>query len=500
MKKRILGWILALVALCATWTEARTYLFGVNSTYTNSLRLWANAPAYGNLGTRGTRITGWFVLNVDPFYTGTKRVEWVSLDIRNIDRVTFEMVYSGYVAQAYLNPSAGTTDGMLLDLNNCSLDGAIPMSTASTWRMIDNLGVQNQQMRITYNLWYILSGIEEWQTIYGTEYSGNNGEQVIWDGAFTGWSSTQGGTLTASMALTQGYRLSLEDGLIVLYAWASMSGTATVTAEPTQFAVLDVGRTYYAGLANGYDLSRITMSTAGMTWYPTIYLSNTVRRYAAYEGGATQDVANYGNILWQGLNSQSVGARLYRSGDTPPGYTNVTTTWGSASYAFGIPASYIGTYQVQMNFAGGGNYLASNPTEQIAIYHQTGVSYTGPGSGLQSSTINVSAQLNDLPLATGLGSQVITWVLSSGTTPVSTVTAVSNGSGYAYQAMTLPLTPGGYTITTTFTDSGFYVGSSDSDPFTVNVPEPASAVLMLGGLGLAGMLRRRIREKKQEKK
>ena len=486
MRARILGWVLCLVLLSASVVEARTYLFSINTTYTDSITLWGIAD-YGNLGTRAARLTGWFVLNVDPWYQGTPRVEWLSLNAQNMNLMSYEVTYLGYVAQAYVTPNS-----VQLDFNNCSMDGAMPMTGAHAWDLIDNLNRYNQQTHLVYNMWYYVSGgLLDWGTTHGDDETGSgetSSDFVPWHGAFTTWPASVGNNMAARVYINQAnaYQLSIENGLIFVYVWGNLRGsTVTSAQEPTSFRYLGA--------------TQVTVSSANLTFTPTAYLQNTVPRYAPFEGGYASDVSSYGSVLNQGLNDRTVGGRFYRSGDTPPGYTNQTTStganpynWGFVNHTFNIPGTYAGTYQVQYNFAGETNYGSSGSVTQITVYNDPTVTYTGSTS-FGTTTLSLQGQFVD---AAGqpVSGRTIVWTLD-GTT--YTASGVTNGSGVATATMTA--TGGTFDLSTDYSAANFYLAAFDDDPITV-VPEPASVALMLGGLGLAGMMHRASKKRKKKEK
>ncbi|HOX39321.1 MAG TPA: hypothetical protein PL033_15175, partial [Candidatus Brocadiia bacterium] len=262
MKTRIVLAIAAVLCWGGMRAEARTYLFSVNSTRTDAIKIWAEWTYGDGSGTRGSRATGWFVLNVDPYYSGQKRVEWLSLDVRNLDRMTFELVYSGYISQNYIEPYTTPGTGLKLDLIGCSLDGGIPLSSASTWRLIDNLGRQNQQVHISRQVGNYKDGGVAWELDYDEFYAGDSGDMGIptslssWDGSFPLFPSQQGQTIQANLLQpAQGLSPLSFPYLVVAHGYSlygrspivlslNLEGnTLTAQTEPSLFSVLDSART-----------------------------------------------------------------------------------------------------------------------------------------------------------------------------------------------------------------------------------------------------------------
>ncbi len=506
MKTRIVLAIAAALCWGGMRAEARSYLFSVNSSRTDAIRVWCNNTTYGNFGTRGSRATGWFVLNVDPYYSGQKRVEWLSLDVRNLDRMTFELVYSGYISQNYIAPYSGDGKGLKVDLLGCSLDGGMPLSSSNTWRAIDNLGRQHQQVHLSAQIDFVTNpGQIHYYNEYYSPGPGARGVPVSissWDGDFPLFPSQPGQQIQARLFEPAQDELALSfpglvgqihggEGCFPAYLEINLEGnTLTAQTEPSLFSVLDSARTSWDSINDvwSYDFSFTINDSGDLTWYPTLYLSNTVRRYAFYEGGATVDVGNWGRVLWQGLDQQSIGARIYRSGDVPPGYTNATTTWGSASYAFTIPGTWLGTYQLQMAYAGNTYYESGSQIIGITVYNNPAVGYAGDTIGMTGGLLNVSARLVDAG-GGSLAGQWVTWSLDTGM-GVTTVSAQTDSYGWAYSALTLPMAEDTYTLNTAFSGEGFYLADAETILIEV-VPEPASVALMAAGLALAHMLRKR---------
>ncbi|MHA2065807.1 MAG: LamG-like jellyroll fold domain-containing protein, partial [Candidatus Thorarchaeota archaeon] len=124
-----------------------------------------------------------------------------------------------------------------------------------------------------------------------------------------------------------------------------------------------------------------------------------------------------------------------------------------------------GTYTVETIFAGDARYLGSSDSDAFTIDKEvTILTYTGDISGQYSDSITVSAQLAELDAEVGdLSGKTISFTIGTQTT-----TAITDAAGFAQSTITLDQPSGAYTVESVFAGDAWYLGSSDSDDFTID--------------------------------
>ena len=123
-----------------------------------------------------------------------------------------------------------------------------------------------------------------------------------------------------------------------------------------------------------------------------------------------------------------------------------------------------GNYNPLTIFEGDDIYYGSSDTIQFQIKKEdTSISYTGPLSGTEDSTITLSATLSEIDDEVGnLSGKNIKFKLG----PLQT-SATTNSSGKASTTLRLDVSPGTYTLKTEFLGDGYYLFSNASRNFTV---------------------------------
>jgi len=123
-----------------------------------------------------------------------------------------------------------------------------------------------------------------------------------------------------------------------------------------------------------------------------------------------------------------------------------------------------GNYDLLIIFEGDDVYYGSSDTVQFQVKKEdTSISYTGPLSGTEDSTITLSATLSELDDEIGnLSGKSIRFKLGSLQT-----SATTNSSGTASKNLKLNIAPGTYTLKTEFLGDGYYLPSSTSCSFIV---------------------------------
>lgn len=176
------------------------------------------------------------------------------------------------------------------------------------------------------------------------------------------------------------------------------------------------------------------------------------------------------------------------------GVTSVTLTSASALAGLGLGVSGLGTASISPGSAG----------TPLAYFPITGgsidtVSFAGSiehaGSGLALSSASTTVNLTNFVIDTTgglLSGNVSVGGSSLGVVPLFTL----GSSGVAVAPFSLSLTAAAAgALTTVFgvpNLTGFAIGNANTIPITTAVPEPATVLSMLAGLGLIGaMLRRR---------
>ena len=117
----------------------------------------------------------------------------------------------------------------------------------------------------------------------------------------------------------------------------------------------------------------------------------------------------------------------------------------------------------------------SGCTTKVTVNKRTTtLTYTGETAKNYYGVVALSATLKDV-LNANVAGKTITFTIGTQST-----TAVTNASGVA--STTLPLTqvPGSYTVATSFTTDASYIGSSDSDLFTINQATTALTLTLSG--------------------
>ncbi|MGE4357760.1 MAG: CFI-box-CTERM domain-containing protein [Candidatus Omnitrophota bacterium] len=123
-----------------------------------------------------------------------------------------------------------------------------------------------------------------------------------------------------------------------------------------------------------------------------------------------------------------------------------------------------GTYNLLSIFEGDDMYNGSSDTEEFTIQKEdTSITYTGPTSGTEDSTITLSAALSEIDQEQGdLSEKSIRFKLGA-----LSATATTNSLGKASTSLKLNISPGNYTLKIEFLGDGYYLPSSTTKNFEV---------------------------------
>lgn len=143
--------------------------------------------------------------------------------------------------------------------------------------------------------------------------------------------------------------------------------------------------------------------------------------------------------------------------------SGVTNSQGIAQASLKISQS-AGDYNLLTIFEGDDMYYGSSSTDEFTIQKEdTNITYTGPTSGIEDSTITLSATLSEPDDEKGnLSGKSIRFKLKN-----LSATATTNSSGKASTSLQLNISPGTYTLKTEFLGDGYYLPSSTTNNFSV---------------------------------
>jgi uncharacterized repeat protein (TIGR01451 family) len=150
-----------------------------------------------------------------------------------------------------------------------------------------------------------------------------------------------------------------------------------------------------------------------------------------------------------------------------------TINGSTGAFSWTPPDGQIGPHNITVRVTDNGSpALHDEQTFAVTVEKRpTSLAYTGATSGLYGGLIGVSAILTDALNGSPISGKVVSFTL--GTLSVSPTTQSGGAAGVASANLTLAQNVGSYTVGSAFAEDGKYLGSSDSDPFSIN-PAPLS--------------------------
>jgi|GEM_PF-3834503 len=313
-------------------------------------------------------------------------------------------------------------------------------------------------------------GADEYQaTLTGTSISVANISGTA------GYSVTLSATLkrTDTSAVVSGKTISFKiDSTQVGTATTNTSGIATLsyaipsatTAGSHTISATFAGDTTFTG-SNG---------TGTLTVSKPIATALTVTNVSGAQGTAVNLTAT---LKRTDTNAAVASKTVTFKIDTTQVGTAVTNSSGLATFAYTIPSSATtGSHTITASFAGDTTYTNSSGTGTLTVTvaaNTIATAITTPNvSGVQGKAVSLTATLKRTDTKAAVGSKTITFKVD--TTQVGT--AVTNSSGIATFAYTIPsnTSAGSHTITASFAGDTTYTASSGTG--TLNVTTATSTV------------------------
>ena len=256
------------------------------------------------------------------------------------------------------------------------------------------------------------------------------------------------------------------DQATLQYSWDFGDGSPSATGGPS------VLHSYSTPGANGYydatltvcdkdggcvnDVRRVFVTKRDTT---TSYLGDTSGTYDTPVALGASLVDEYG----QNVNARSIAFQIGSDGPL----TALTNSSGIATKTY-TPSLASGSYTASASFAGDALYNPSSSSNGFVVAKKsTMTTYTGALNGGPNKTVTLSASLLD---GTGkpLAGRTIQFALGK-----QNASAVTNAGGIATTTLKLNQKNGNYSVSATFTpaaaDAPFYVGSSQSTIFKLQV-------------------------------
>jgi Bacterial Ig-like domain (group 3) len=298
-------------------------------------------------------------------------------------------------------------------------------------------------------------------------------DQATLSGANTG---TAGGTVTYTVYQAPGCTTVYADG-----------GTKTVTngVVPASNAVqLDSAGTYnwvasYSGdPTHNASTSGCGDEVATVTGAQPVATSLTVSAAT----GDFADATTVSAVLKKASDSSAIAGKsvtLTLNGSEHCTATTDATGTASCQVTPGEPA---GTYPLTASFAGDGDFLSSNGSNDFVVTHEeTGLSYTGDTSAVNGQPVTLSGVLatDDPAAGTPLGGKLVTFTLGSGGSAQS-CSGTTNASGAAScQIASVSQAAGAVPVAASFAGDTFYQAASATSSVDVFVP-PATGAFVIG--------------------